>query len=292
MLIIYIASPVMALVEAYYNNFQEKLDILLAVDKVGNQLEDFVIIKRHMSGSIICDSGAFGVYKKTSNLTLSKVISFFKSWYFKFDLYFNFDNDFSADSFDNNYESYQKMLKAGLNPVPVIHNFYNGEIAFYMKHHKCEWLALGSAQTKRFKDVEFAVKTIKKLSPDTKIHLFGRCDYEWLCKLPIDSCDIATPQIVAGLGYMLYWNEDKKGVDKTEKIYIGGRMKNLKPSEQHYKTHPKRDALDAYLKDEFKFEYRNLVGYNGAEKIQLINVRYYTELQKRINEHRTRNKVV
>jgi hypothetical protein len=290
-MIIYQASPPISLVEAYYNTFEKKLDVLLSLGLISD-LEDFAITKRHMIGSLICDSGAYSVAKSKgkskgkSDITIRKVIAFYKAWGFKFDMYFNFDDDFGEDSFEHNLENYLKMVKAGLKPVPVIHNFYNEEIELYLDNYDCPCLALGSDQSRSFDDIEYAVNKIKRLSPDTKIHLLGRCVYEWLCKLPIDACDITSAMIMAGMGQINYWNEEKAGFNKTEKIYVGGRMKELKENEYHYVTHPLRVRLDEYLKETFGFVYADLVGYNAAQNLQLINVRYYTDLQKRINEYR------
>jgi hypothetical protein len=184
------------------------------------------------------------------------------------------------------------MRDKGLKPVAVIHNFYNHEIAYYLENFECPWLALGSDQSHSFADVEYAVNKIKKLSPDTKIHLFGKCNYEWFLKLPIDACDITSAQIVAKYGYILYWNEANEKVNKTDKIYIGGRMKEFKENEYHFTTYPFKSELEKYLHDTFGLAFGDLLGYATALNFYLINIRYYTDLQKRINEHRSKTEPV
>ena len=74
-----------------------------------------------------------------------------------FHRYFNFDIDFSDQGFSKNWANQQKMEAAGLSPIPVVHNFFNFEIAFYMSLEKYPWLALGSAQSKNFDDFRYAV---------------------------------------------------------------------------------------------------------------------------------------
>ena len=94
-----------------------------------------------------------------------------KLWGHKFDRYFNFDVDFSDQGFSTNWANQQQMEAAGLTPVPVVHNFFNFEIDFYMSLGKYPWLALGSAQSKSFDDFRYAMDRIKW--KDSRVQLDG-----------------------------------------------------------------------------------------------------------------------
>ena len=284
-MIIYIASPEMNLAEAYHARFNEKLNVLISLASESNEFYDYLVRKRHVIGSLIGDSGAFSVFRGNSDLTLSEVIAFLNAHGPKLDRYFNFDWNFEEDSFCDNLDSFIKMRAAGLDPVPVIHNFYNQEIEYYIEHYDFSWIALGSEQSKRYDDVEYAVSKIKRLRPDAKIHLFGRCEYEWFLNLPIDACDITSAQRLAGFGYINYWNEASSKRNKTERVYIGGRTKDFKGSEYHFLNYPYRSNLEKYLLETFALTFEDLVDYGALLNLQLINVRYYADLEKRINAH-------
>jgi hypothetical protein len=72
---------------------------------------------------------------------------------------------------------------------------------------------------------------------------------------------------------------------------VGGYIKDEDENEYDYVTYSWRDNVDKYLKDNFDLTYQDLVGYNSAFNMQLINTRFYAELEKRINEERIRRGV-
>jgi hypothetical protein len=229
------------------------------------------------------------VAQGTSNLTIEEVISFLESFGHLLDRYFNFDTDFSEQGFDHNIANQIRMERAGLKPVPVIHNFFNDEIEYYLDSGKYDWLALGSSQSTKFDDIRYAVDKIKKWgNPNIKIHWFGGSKFDWLCQLPIASCDTTSWAQTGMYGYVYFWNPENPDFNKTDKIYIGGRMKGGVKGEYDFVNYPWRKDLEEYLFNTFGFTYANLCGYEDKLNMQLVNTRFFAEQEKRINEERVK----
>jgi hypothetical protein len=283
---LYHASLHLDVLKKYHELFGEKSNVLLSLADESKDWLAFLIDCRHMIESLVADSGAYSVANGTSNLTLDQVISHLKRWGHYYDLYFNFDTDFSEGGFDNNIAHQIKMERAGLKPVPVIHNFFDEEIDYYIQSGKYQWLALGSRQSSRFENIEHAVRRIKEGNPAIKIHWFGGSRYEWLVQLPIAACDTTSWVQAGAYGVIKYWNPQNPELDKTDYIYIGGRIRDLDPSLHHFVTYRYRKDLEAYLQVNFGFSYQDLCGYDDKYNMQLVNMKYYSDLEKRVNDER------
>lgn len=291
-MIIYQASMSLPVLKRHYELFREPLNVLLSVALIGNETHGFLKDCRHMVGKIVADSGAWSVAKGTSQLTLEMVISYLQHWGKEFDHYFNFDTDFSDKGFENNIANQIKMEKSGLKPIPVVHNFFDKEIDYYVKSGKYSWLALGSSQAKNFDDFRYAVDRIKKWgNPEIKIHWFGGSKYEWLIETPIASCDTSSWAKAGKFGYIHYWNEEKEGLNKTDRIYVGGYLKDSAEKDYYFTEYPWRKQLEEYLFDKFKLTYGDLCGYEAAFNMQLVNTRFYAELEARVNQERVKRGV-
>ena len=139
-----------------------------------------------------------------------------------------------------------------------------------------------------FNDLAYAVYRIKKGNPAIKIHWFGGSRFEWLCQLPIASCDTTSWAAMGKYGHINYWNPELSEFNKTHKIYTGGVMKE-KPMEDdnHYVSYKWRADVERYI-DTFGLTFQDLCGYDSAFNMQLINTRFYVEQEQRINDERLR----
>ena len=284
---LYHASLNLRVLKKYHELFKERSNVLLSLADESHEWLAFLNDCRPMINSLIVDSGAYSVANGNSNLTIDQVISHLKIWGHHYDLYFNFDTDFSEGGFENNIDNQLKMERAGLKPVPVIHNFFNEEIDHYMiENGKYDWLALGSRQSSKFENIAHAVRRIKKGNPAIKIHWFGGSTYEWLIQLPIAACDTTSWAKAGAYGIIKYWNPHNEEIDKTDYIYVGGRIKDLDTSVYHFVTYPFREDVEAYLHANFGFRYMDLCGYDDKFNMQLVNMKYYTDLEKRVNDER------
>jgi len=207
-------------------------------DKVANTLrsygvpsnQDWHIMNRKQGniGSLILDCGTFSLHfaesvddEKVSFEGYKRYIEKFGKYY---DFYFSFDRDFTVDGYEENRENYLQLKKAGLNPVPVLHAYSNEEINFYI-NEKCEYVALGSIMQKgsskmdrKQKDIDKA--TMKLANAGVKVHLFGASSYKAIAHLPLYSCDSSSWAQNNKFGFILFWNEKKKGEDKTDRIFF------------------------------------------------------------------------
>ena len=158
----YQASMSSRVLKRHWELFNEPMNVLLSYAYAGPDFLDILFTYRNMIVSVILDSGAWSVAQGVASLSLEGLISYLKMNGHHFDRYFNFDTDFSNNGFDNNIVHQIKMEKAGLKPVPVVHNLFDGEIDYYVQAGKYNWIALGSSQTTNFDDLAYAVYRIKK----------------------------------------------------------------------------------------------------------------------------------
>jgi hypothetical protein len=290
-MVIYHASPNFLICKRYYEIFNDPLTVLLSMALIGNDTYLFLSNRGKIFSIIILDSGAWSVVSGRSDLTLERYMAYLKAHGIKFDFYFNFDTDFTDQGFSHNISHQIRLEKAGTNPIPVVHNFYDEEIDVYIDRGY-EKIALGSKQATSVDVLAHAVDRIKTGNPDVEIHWFGGSTYDWLIDLPIASCDTTSWAKTGAYGEIQYWNDHKKGENKTDTIYVGGRLKEMK-EDYHYVDYPWRDELDNYMRTTFGFEepFAALTGYGDKENMQLVNLRYYVELERRINDERIKRGV-
>ena len=272
----------------YHDLFpNDPLNVLISLAYNEGEREGFLFTYKEMLGELIFDSGAWSVAQGTSNFTLTQVITFLQHYGDNCNYYFSFDNDFSDRGFANNIDNQIVMERAGLHPVPVIHNFCTEEIEYYVNSGKYTRLALGSSQSTNFDDIRYAVDKIKKWgNPDIRIHWFGGAKFDWLVRLPIASCDTTSWAAMGAYGNIRYWNPHVEKLNKTHSIYVGGQIKKFKEGEYHFVDYPWRGELEEYLEKTFHMTYADLLGYDDKLNMQLINARFGADLEKRINEER------
>jgi hypothetical protein len=290
---IFQASLHLRVLKHYYRLFpDDPLNVLLSVAYNQEERWDFMSTYRYMMDELIADSGAWSAAKGTFDITVEEVIAIFKLCKKKVDRYFNFDTDFTDKGFDNNISNQLKMEREGLHPVPVVHNFFDREIDYYVDSGKYDWLALGSTQSTNFDDLRYAVDRIRTWgNSNISIHWFGGSKYEWLVKLPIASCDTTSWARTGQFGKIKYWNPYEDKFDKTHGIYVGGLAKELKDGEYHFVTYPWRQELEEYLSGAFNISYGDLCGYEDKFWMQLVNTRFYAEQERRIDAERVKRGV-
>ena len=291
---IFQASLFLRILKRYHELFpDDPLDVLLSLAYNQAERKGFLFDYRHMMDAIIGDSGAWSFAQGKSDITLEELIAVLKISGPLFTRYFNFDTDFRDKGFENNIANQRIMEKDGLYPVPVIHNFFDKEIEYYVKSGKYDWLALGSSQSTNFDDFRYAVdRIITWGDSDMRIHWFGGSKFEWLAKLPIAACDTSSWAQTGKFGYIRYWNPHEEKFNKTHNIFVSGRIREFKEGEYHFVTYPWRRELEEYLDQNFNLTYRDLCGYDEKFNMQLVNTRFYAELAKKINKERIKSGIV
>jgi len=243
---------------------------------------------RDILGGLVLDSGVFTLvhtlHHNYTVITLSGYISYVLEFGKYFDFYFNFDDDFSSGGFDNNWSNQLKMEEAGLHPVPVLHDITGPEADFYIdKGYKI--VAIGSQQSMNLGKLTPVVEKLHDAG--IKVHLFGVTKYNFLSSLPIYSCDSSTWTQAGDRGYILYWNSQKRGADKTDKICLPD-YKDEHRGSVYFNDYEYKDELKKYLETNFGISYLKLLGYNSFLNRRIVNTHFFVELEKKITEEHLR----
>jgi hypothetical protein len=269
---------------------EEKLNVLLSFGRPTPDNYAFYVTHRKELHSLILDSGTWTLnYSATQNkmiITLEGYKGYALAQQRYVDFLFNYDSDFTEAGFATNLANQRYLERAGLDPVPVVHDISGPEIDYYLDRGY-PVIALGSSQISSDKTVlSIAVNKLLSHGP-VDIHLFGNAKYEFLAEFPIFSCDISTWSRAAGHGQILYWNQENPGPNKRDKIQLEAATWRFKKQGIPWAQYPCRRQLEEYLEDTLGITYHDLTGVDGLFYRQLVNTHYFVTLQHEVNrEHR------
>jgi len=262
--------------------------------------QDWEIMNRKYGNiaSLILDCGTFSLHfaesvddEKVSRKGYTRYVEKFGKYY---DFYFSFDRDFTVYGYEENKENYLHLKSCGLNPVPVLHAYSNEEINFYI-NEGCEYVALGSIMQKGSnkmdrtqKDIDKA--TMKLANAGVKVHLFGASSYRAIAHLPLYSCDSSSWAQNNKFGFILFWNNKKKGEDKTDRIFFYDNDADYSKDRVYYgDEYGGLEEIEKYLKPK-GITYHKLMDDNCKNRYrQLVNALYYLKIEDIINEKQAKN---
>jgi hypothetical protein len=274
---------------AHYNEImKQKVNALISYALLGSDAAEMAKERGEKVNSLILDCGAWTDQRSPSPTDIDDYINYLSVAGKYYDFYFNLDQDFSENVFSSsNLKNLLKMEKAGLKPVPVIHSLYTGEIEYYIdKGYPI--VALGSSYATRLDALKFVFEKFEKY-PTVKIHIFGTTNYTNLIEVPAYSVDSSSWGTMGKFGNIAYWNPESEEADKSEYIYLGGYYHPDNPAKHHFVTYYCKRQLEEYLAKTFNFTYHDLLGEGGYYNMQVVNMHFYVELEKRITaEHRRR----
>jgi hypothetical protein len=116
-----------------------------------------------------------------------------------------------------------------------------------------------------------------------KIHLFGNTSFKFLTSFPIYSCDASTWFRIGSFGNIQWWNPNKGGLNKTDKIYLEEYIPP-KPDVIPLSGYKYREELMNYLYDQLEITDDDLFGTDGNFFKDLINLHYYLKREEEINK--------
>ena len=268
----------------YYNRTGQQIDALVSFANLGSDTYAMLHTHRNMYGSVILDSGAYTDQNSFTKVDIDEYIDYIKVAGPSYDFYITLDSDFSDYRFSpDNLENLIKMERAGLHPVPVIHCLYPSDEIDYYIDRQYPIVALGSSKAKDLDELKYVFGKFEKY-PHVKIHVFGTTSYASLIEVPAYSSDASSWTKQASSGNILWWNPEADGKDKTERIYVGGRMSMKKKPKNHFTLYGFRKQLEKYLYDTFQLTYEDLLGLEEDYNRQVVCMHYYNELAKRITE--------
>jgi hypothetical protein len=265
------------IVKKFYDNTAgTKLNYLISYFYLDGQASKITKEYRNMIESLYLDSGAYSAERQSINISVSEYTTYLKLYGNLFDEYFNLDDKFDdPDHNFSNQEFIEKSLPKTRKPIPVLHNNEDplGEFQMYVDLGY-DYIAMGS--TTKIPDAVF--EGIKQKYPEIKIHIFGRLDWDVFKKFKPYSADSATWGIAAGNGNIYFWDDEEL---KIHTIKIGNRDRNDKIP--HFNDFEKRQKVEEFLNNKFKWNYSNLLRKGGAEKRMIVNLYFYKQMENYLN---------
>jgi len=240
---------------------------------------------RDLCATLDYDSGAFSINHRQErsgpSVSFRGYLEYLKSYHSYYDRIYNFDCDFGDEGFDTNIYYQKRMEDAGLRPVPVVHSIFNDDEIEYYIQSEYKTVALGSPQITDYGTLAYVMDKFK--GTKIKIHLFGNTSFEFLTSFPIYSCDSSTWAMTGKFGDIKWWNPQKDGLNKTDKIYLEEYI----PPRSNVKllsTYEYRQELFEYLHNELGVTEYDLLGPDGTYFKQLVNLHYYLKLEEVVNQ--------
>ena len=275
---------------AYKNLYpNSEVNVLLSYGTRRNDYHRMMTTNRHLISGLILDSGAFS--KNFSNsqadITLQGFITYAKHFGKHFDYIFNYDEDFNMDGFETNLMNMQQLEKAGINVVPVVHDYIGErvpEVDYYIKK-RYPIISLGYSEHKRKNrdaNIKFAVNKI--VGAGSKVHLLGLTHPSILGKYPIHYADSSSWGQEAMYGNIIWWNPSKSSEDKTDRVRFIDRSDTTKRWSHHIENYSDRKAFEDYLNNKFNFSLIDVYGHGKEYNRQLANVHYFVKIQDEIRK--------
>jgi len=283
---IYLSSLGLDVLKRYMELFpDDKINVLVSFAALNHDVVMFCKRYRPKIGGLILDSGVWtknNASSGTGHITVEAYIAYLRVAAKYYDYCFNFDENFNADGFDENYTNQLQIEASGVYPVPVLHDIEGDEIQIYINRGYSR-IALGSRQIKSRKVLEGVMRRFE--GTGIKIHLFGNTKFDLLAHAPINSSDTAMWARAGGWGNIKYWNPHNKRENKTDRIYLEEYIQGDDGEEAiSFSTYEYRKEFEEYLWNTFKLEYYDLIGSKRAVNKMLVNTHYFVQLENVITD--------
>ncbi len=260
-----------------------KLNVLISYVYLAGNAVKVTKTYRDMIDNLCLDSGAYSVFTKKVNISVTEYLAYIKRYGDLFTTVFTLDDKFDDPEHNLHNQNFLERGLAGKNwkPVPCIHDAGDpmGEIQTYIDQGH-DYIALGSLGV-REKISTRVMDDVKVKFPNVRFHLFGSLNRETLFKYRPYSADASSWAAEAGNSSIYYWDE----IDQKEySIDLESRIKKDKKSSGKnvfYSTFHHREQLNAFLLNTFNYTYEYLL--NTTLPRQMVNLYYLRQLQDIIN---------
>ena len=285
-----------------YGHFKDsELNLLLSYGTRTSEYSEMLLKHRKLFNDVILDSGAFTI-NNSGNLAAIDRLSRdgFRAFcrrlpkdLFKFII--NYDEIFTPDGFEINFENMQILEEDGIKIIPVVHD-YTGKVFDEMESYLKKGyplIALGWATDKR-KQAPNAVKRIA--SRGRKMHLLGGTSYDMLKRIPVNYCDSSNWTQAVRFGYIYHWNESNKDkdplkADMTDTIRFWDKENQARKNSYYFDDYPWKKDLAYYLKEMFGLTWKDLHGHDKHLAREVVNIHYFTILQEKLRQYHKRNNI-
>lgn len=263
---------------------QARLNILLSYGLKTSDYRNFLKINHKNINSVILDSGAFTANfsskPKELPFTLAGYKSFCQYYAKNYDYAINYDLDFEKGEIWRNCIYLKELQDAGVNVVPVVHDYSGDELSFYLEE-QYNTIALGySLNEKTNANIKLQSEAIYRAG--RKVHALGVSSYDWLAYSPIHFADSSSWSKYPAYGFLPFWNSSLSGNDKTHVLKFDD-IKSSKKAKHHYKTYAHKQDLIEYLKERFGYKYIDLLSTKSIKR-RIVSIDYYVQLQAAVTQ--------
>jgi hypothetical protein len=263
----------------------KQLRALISYGRRDRHHRDLMLKHRGLLDGLIMDSGTYTLNQNPKKFRETITIGGYKSYMGFFadmvDFYFNFDEDFSKNGFETNFDHQVNLEHAGLAPIPVVHDCYGPEILTYIdRGHKL--IAIGSGELK-FADLKELYRIVNGIyRQGVKVHFLGCTEFEKLAYIPVYSADSTTWNRTGSAGRIFYLNPNRIEYKKMDKIALDDSTPKRRV-QYHIRDYPFRDQLEKYLFQDLKLSIDDLIGDNALFNRALANIHYFVLFEEWVN---------
>ena len=290
-----ISSPRINDILVYKAIFRDhKINVLITyaskVDK-----EAFQETYRDEIGCLMLDSGAYTLNKSQwtrQMFDIAKKYGHFASTAAScYDLKFNLDEDFSIHGREANLRNQLYLERHGVDAIPVVHDLFRGEIEYYISQGY-KIVAIGQCEEGRaFDQLESGIWRLH--SKGVLVHLFGNTNYNYLAGMPVWSSDSSSWSRYIKYGNVMWWNNQKEPTTKNpgyDRLYFPKDNSQPNPKRGNfYLTYNHRKEFEEYLGNTLNIEIGHLLGVNRVQYRNLLNIVFFTEMERRITAAHAKN---
>ncbi|MCK5604619.1 hypothetical protein KAR91_22210 [Candidatus Pacearchaeota archaeon] len=262
------------ILKRYLNLFPDiQVNVLLSF-ALSKELYWFGDVSRDRFGTLVLDSGTYSLNNSKRSIrledTLESYCKYLQEYEGSFNYYINYDEDFTSAGFNVNHANQQYLEAHGLRPVPVVHDIHSNEVDVYLEEGH-EIIAIGSSEGSHPNVLRPIVTKIHRA--DKKVHVMGSAGVNLLLEHPIDYCDTSSWAQRGAYGYVVMWDALCDQEDKTVQEHVDNLI-----------ISPHRDIFEDHLWDNFRMKPEDVQGVNYLNR-QLVNLHYYVELERALNEY-------
>lgn len=258
---------------------QARLNILLSYGLKNSDYRNFLQTNHKNINSVILDSGAFtaNFSKQPQKLkfTLAGYKSFCVHYAGCYAYAINYDLEFEKGEIWENYSYLRDLRSAGVNVVPVVHDYSGDELSLYLKDDY-GIIALGYSKKEKNK-VNVGSQANIIYNAGKKVHALGVTNFNWLANTPIHFADSSSWAKYTAYGFLPFWNSALQSNDKTHLLKFDDLKKSQK-SKYYYKTYPYKKDFTDYLGSRFNYKYIDLLAPKSIKR-RIVSIDYYVQLQ-------------
>lgn len=249
---------------------------------------------RNLIGELMLDCGAFSLHQKYKHRPVEEKERASQELFEAYKVYtgvaqdqydhvISMDDRFDLESMEHNLERLHELEEEGVRAIPVIHNVYDDDEIAYFIDQGYKMVAIG--QCKGRDDLHVLYPVVDRFfQAGVKVHLFGMTTPKLINHVPAYSCDSKTFLDYGTRGQVLFWNQENKGLDKTDLIYFPQFQENP-PEEKgcYYHEYKYLKAFKWYIANNLDLDFDELLGTKHDFYRELVNILYFAQVEHEVN---------